>query len=67
MPTAFVLKLVGGALSQRRIVGRIETVETGEQAVVRNAGELIDFLYEHANHHGEAEHDQPGEPHDQAR
>jgi hypothetical protein len=34
MSVSFVLKLVPDALSQRRIVGRIELVATGEQASV---------------------------------
>ncbi len=52
MPVSFVLKLVSDALCQRRIVGRIESVESGEQASVRNADELIGFLHAHATRPG---------------
>jgi lipase chaperone LimK len=44
MPVSFVLRLVPESLSEGQIVGRIEVVGTGEQASLRNARELIDFL-----------------------
>jgi hypothetical protein len=48
MPVSFVLKLVPDALSEGRIVGRIEAVGTGEQAHLRSAEELIEFLHSQA-------------------
>ena len=47
MGVSFVLKLMPEELSAHRIAGRVEVVETGEQATVRNSEELIGFLYEH--------------------
>lgn len=44
MSCAFMLKLVDQALAERRIVGRIEVVQTGEASVIRDASELIAFL-----------------------
>jgi hypothetical protein len=44
MPVSFVLRLVPEALSEGVIVGRIEVVGTGEQASLRSARELIEFL-----------------------
>ena len=45
MLLSFVLRLVPGELLERRIVGRVEVVETGEQASVHDLDELIRFLY----------------------
>jgi hypothetical protein len=65
MPVSFVLRLVPDALTQRRIVGRIESVETGEQASIQDAEELIGFL--HAQGNRQSAHEQLGDPNDQAR
>ncbi len=47
MSIAFVIRLMSDALSKREIAGRIEAVQTGEQATVRTPDELIAFLYKH--------------------
>jgi len=47
MPISFVVRLLAEELSAHRIAGRVEVVETGEQAAVRSPEELIGFLYEH--------------------
>lgn len=47
MQVSFLLRLVPEALSESRIVGRIEVVETGEQVTLRDAEELIGFLQAH--------------------
>jgi hypothetical protein len=48
MSVAFVVRLMSEALSNREITGRIEAVQTGEQAAVRTADELIAFMYDQA-------------------
>jgi hypothetical protein len=42
---SFVLRLLPEALARSRIVGRVEVVDTGEQFMVRDADELIGFLF----------------------
>jgi hypothetical protein len=42
---SFVLRLVPEALAQRRIVGRVEAVSSGQATPIRSAEELIGFLY----------------------
>jgi hypothetical protein len=45
MMRSFVLRIRTDALADRRLVGRIEAVETGDGAPIRNADELLDFLF----------------------
>ncbi len=41
---SFVLRLLDDQLRDGRVVGRVHDVETGTEAVVRDAHELLDFL-----------------------
>jgi hypothetical protein len=42
---SYVLRVAADALAERRVVGRIEAVETGDGAPICSADELLEFLY----------------------
>jgi hypothetical protein len=53
-----VLRVATDALAERRVVGRIEAVETGEATQIRSSEALLEFLYGA----GEAERTEQQEP-----
>jgi hypothetical protein len=48
MTVSVLLRLAGEALERGRLAGEAEVVDTGRRAVVRDAGELVEFLRRHA-------------------
>jgi len=48
MPISFVLRLAPSALAESKIVGQAREVETGETAQLRNAEDLLSFLFVHS-------------------
>ncbi len=45
MMRSYVLRVAAEALADRRVVGHVEAVETGESTSIRSSDDLLEFLY----------------------